>query len=72
MNFNEWWKENGKGFSPYAIPDEVKWYAQRAWDAALTDTVSLNGPNDCPNVCSECGKKYHGLCPSCRYTIVET
>lgn len=35
MTFEEWWKKNGKDFSPYCIPDEIKWFAEQAWDAAV-------------------------------------
>ena len=49
MTFEQWWKETTKygkdSFSEYAIQDEIKWFAEKAWDAALTNTVSMNGCN---------------------------
>ena len=35
MTFEEWWKKEGNGFSQHAIPDEIEWFAEQAWNAAV-------------------------------------
>ena len=35
MTFEEWWKDLDKDYSVYAIPDEIKWFAERAWNQAV-------------------------------------
>jgi len=34
MTFDEWWESIDKDFSQYALPDEIKWFAEKSWDAA--------------------------------------
>lgn len=35
MTFDEWWKSIDKDFSQYAIPDEIKWFSEKAWNQAV-------------------------------------
>ena len=39
MTFEEWWKDLDKDYSVYAIPDEIKWFAERAWNQAVNEMV---------------------------------
>jgi len=39
MTFEEWWKDLDKDYSVYAIPDEIKWFAERAWNQAVNETI---------------------------------
>jgi len=61
MTFEQWWKQNGKDFSQYAIPDEIKWFAEKAWNAATAENTM-----DCP----KCGDPYPVLhCEHCGHNF---
>ena len=35
MTFEEWWETIDKDFSDLAIPDEIKWFSEKAWNKAV-------------------------------------
>ena len=35
MTFEEWWETVDKDFSDLAIPDEIKWFSEKAWNKAV-------------------------------------
>jgi len=35
MTFEEWWETMDKYFSDFSIPDETKWFSEKAWNKAV-------------------------------------
>ena len=56
MTFEEWWKKEGRGFSKYCIPDEIKWFSEKAWNQAVNEMfeqeqkAQANNKNEAENV----------------------
>ena len=47
MTFQEWWgKEAEKDFSKYAIPEEIEWFAEQAWNAAVCVMMDQERKNE--------------------------
>lgn len=64
MNFEEWWSEYGHTIGHDGTAR--KEIARFAWEAALTNTIPVNGDYEM-KICERCGTKHlYGLmCPSC-------
>jgi len=43
MTFEEWWESIDKGFSRHSIRAEVKWFTQKAWNAAVNEMIKQEG-----------------------------
>ena len=41
MAFQEWWKTIDKDFSAYAIPEEIEWFAEKAWNQAYKESKEI-------------------------------
>ena len=64
MTFQEWWKKNNRDFSPNAIQGEMKWFAEKAWDAACFEKSSEEFENLC-DVCRTEFGMFHNYCQTC-------
>ncbi len=53
MTFGEWWKSIDKKFSLYAIPDEIKWFAENSWDAAVHEMMKQEKESNRSNLSLE-------------------
>ena len=50
MTFQEWWKSIDKDFSKYCIPGEIKWFAEKSWNAAVNEMIKQEEKSDPSNL----------------------